>query len=315
MDYKDYYKILGVSKTATQDEIKKVFRKMAKLHHPDKNPGNKAAEAKFKEMSEAYEVLSDPEKRKKYDQLGENYQAYKNSGGGAGGEDFWEQYNRQQGGGGRQQQPHYGDYEDVFGGGGSFSDFFQNIFGGGGAGGRTQQRRTRAQQGQDYSAEYTLTLEEAYRGTTTLLNVDKQQLKVNIKAGVKDGQKLRLKGKGGPGAGGGPNGDIIITVHVRPHPVYERKGDDLYREQPVDLITAVLGGKVSIGLLDGTSLNMSIPAGTQNGKLLRLKGKGMPVYGKEAEHGNLILTVRPQIPETLTDEERALFEKLKGLKG
>jgi curved DNA-binding protein len=312
MEYKDYYKILGVSKTATQDEIKKVFRKMAKKYHPDKNPGDKSAEAKFKEMSEAYEVLSDPEKRKKYDQLGANYQAYKNSGGGAGGgQDFWEQYSRQQGGGGR-QQTYYGDYEDAFGGG-AFSDFFQNIFGGGS--GRTQQRRSRAQQGQDYSAEYTLTLEEAYRGTSTLLTLDTQQLKVNIKAGVKDGQKLRLKGKGGPGVGGGPNGDIIITVHVRPHPVYERKGDDLYREQPVDLYAAVLGGKVNIDLLGGSTLSMSIPAGTQNGKQLRLKGKGMPVYGKENEHGNLILTIRPHVPETLSEEERSLFEKLRGMRG
>lgn len=314
MDYKDYYKILGVNKTATQDEIKKVYRKLAKQYHPDKNSGDKKAEERFKELNEAYEVLSDPDKRQKYDQLGANYQAYKNSGGA--GQDFWEQYGGQRGGGGG-QYTYQGDYDDIFGGaggGGGFSDFFNTIFGSGGfGGGRSQQgRRARNVKGQDYSAEYEITLADAYRGTESILNVDGQRLKVPIKPGVKDGQKLRLKGKGSPGVNGGEAGDLYITLKIKPDNVFERKDDDLYRDLPIDMFTAVLGGKVNVPLLDG-SLSISIPKGTQNGKLLRLKGKGMPVYGKHGEHGNLILTVRPQVPENLSAEELALFEQLRKL--
>ncbi|MDX2003347.1 MAG: J domain-containing protein [Chitinophagales bacterium] len=302
MDYKDYYQILGVSKTATADEIKKVFRKLAKQYHPDKNPGDKKAEERFKEMSEAYEVLSDPEKRKKYDQLGANYQAYKNAGGA--GEEFWQQYT-QQGQQGR-GQTFYGGQGESF----DFSDFFQNIFGGGGGfGGRTQSRRK--QKGQDYEATLDLNLEQVYQGTSTILNVNGEQLRVNIKPGVKNGQRLRLKGKGGIGAGGGEAGDIIIAVNVKEHGMYQRQVDDLYRDLNIDLYTAVLGGKANVNLLDGSTISLNIPAGTQNGKQLRLKGKGMPVYGKPGEAGNLILTIRPQIPEQLTAEQRALFEKLR----
>ena len=316
MDYKDYYKILGVSKTATQDEIKKVYRKLAKQHHPDKNAGDPKAEAKFKELNEAYEVLGDADKRKKYDQLGVNYQAYKNSGGS--GQDFWQQYQGQGQGGGQYTYGREGA-GDPFGGAGgdSFSDFFNNLFGGGSTfGGRTSQggRRTRAAQGQDYQAEYEISLENAYKGLSTVLTVGEHKLKINLKPGIADGQKLRLKGKGAPGMNGGEAGDLYLTIRVKPHSSFEVKGNDLYHDLPVDIYTATLGGKANVNLLEG-SLNITIPKGTQNGKLLRLKGKGMPVYGKPEEYGNLILTIRPQVPEILTEEEAKLWEQLKALQG
>ncbi len=318
MDYKDYYKVLGVSRDATADDIKKEYRKLAKKFHPDKNPGNVQAEKKFKEVNEAYEALSDPEKRKKYDQFGENYKQYQ-GGAGAGGsaDDFFRQY-RQGGGGGAQYQ---GDYGDMFGGaggggGGGFSDFFQNLFGGAAGGGGSRQygggARSRAHQGQDYNAKYELTLEDAYTGVDTVVNVGNEKLKLKLRPGIRDAQKLRIKGKGGPGAGGGPDGDLYLEVSVKPHPIFERKEDDLYRDMPISVPTAALGGKVTVPLLEG-SISMNIAAGTNNGKVLRLKGKGMPIYGKEGA-GDLYLTVRLQLPENLTQAELELFEQLRKLR-
>lgn len=312
MDYKDYYTTLGVSRTATADEIKKEFRKMAKKFHPDKNPGNAQAEKKFKEVNEAYEVLSDPEKRKKYDQFGENYKQYQ-QGGGANADDFFRQY--QQGGGGGQY--YQGNYEDIFGGagaGGGFSDFFQNLFGGGAAGRQYGGGgRSRARQGQDYTAQYEVSLEDAYNGVDTVVNVGQEKLKVKLRPGVRDGQRLRLKGKGGLGAGGGDNGDLYLEVTVRKHPVFERKEDDLYRDTAISVYTAALGGKITVPHLDG-SIGMTIPAGTNNGKVLRLKGKGMPVYGKENTFGDLYLTVRLQLQDSLSPEEIKLFEQMRKLR-
>jgi curved DNA-binding protein len=318
MDYKDYYKVLGVSRDATADDIKKEYRKMAKKFHPDKNPGNAQAEKKFKEVNEAYEALSDPEKRKKYDQFGENYKQYQGgAGGGGSADDFFRQY-QQGGGGGAQYQ---GDYGDMFGGaggsgGGGFSDFFQNLFGGAAGGGGSRQygggARSRARQGQDYNAKYELTLEDAYTGVDTVVNVGNEKLKLKLKPGVRDAQKLRIKGKGEPGAGGGPDGDLYLEVSVKPHPVFERKEDDLYRDMPITVSTAALGGKVTVPLLEG-SISMNIAAGTNNGKVLRLKGKGMPIYGKEGA-GDLYLTVRLQLPENLTQAELDLFEQLRKLR-
>ncbi len=315
MDYKDYYKVLGVERNATADEIKKQFRKQAKKFHPDKNPGNAQAEKKFKEVNEAYEALGDPEKRKKYDQFGENYKQYQQGGGGGGADDFFRQY-QQRGGGGAQYQ---GDFGDMFGGaggaagGGGFSDFFENLFGGGGGGRRHYGGGgARARAGQDYNAKYEVSLEDAYTGVDTVVNVGNEKLKLKLRPGVRDAQKLRIKGKGGPGIGGGPNGDLYLEVTVKPHKVFERKEDDLYRDLPISVSTAALGGKVTVPLLEG-SISMTVAAGTNNGKVLRLKGKGMPVYGKESA-GDLYLTVRLQLPEDLSKEELALFEQLRKLR-
>ena len=312
MDYKDYYKVLGVSKAASQEEIKKAYRKLAVKYHPDKNKGDKAAEEKFKEISEAYNVLSDAEKRKQYDELGSNWNRYQQTGG-AGGFN-WSDYARQNGG--RTYQTY--DFSDVFegagrsSGGGGFSDFFQNFFSGrgeGAAGGR----RTAAFKGQDLQAEMQIDLDQAYRGTTHLLTVNGQQLRIKLKPGIEDGQTLKLTGKGAPGVGGGAAGDLYLTVHVAKHPQFERKGDDLYMDLPVDLYTALLGGKVTVDTLSG-SVNMQLPEQTQNGKVLRLRDKGMPRYNQPDQFGDLYVRVQVELPSQLSPEEKQLFEKLRSLK-
>jgi curved DNA-binding protein len=301
VDFKDYYKILGVDKNASADEIKKVYRKLARKHHPDVNPNNKEAEEKFKEISEAYEVLSDPEKRKKYDQLGADWKRYEQAGHGGGGGFDWSKYS--QGGG---QYQYKTDFEDF---GGGFSDFFESIFGGFGQ--RTRQGGGRhAFKGQNYQADLDIALEEAYRGTARILNINGQQLRINIKPGVADGQKLRLAGKGGQGANGGQAGDILIHLHVRPDSRYRLKGNDLYKDQPVDLYTALLGGEITVDTLDGSAIKMKIPAETQNGATLRLKGKGFPIYGKIDEHGDLYLKIQIQLPKNLTEKEKELVREL-----
>ncbi len=315
MEYKDYYKILGVPRTATADEIKKEYRKLAKKYHPDKNAGNAEAEKKFKEINEAYEALGDADKRKKYDQFGENYKHYQ-QGGGSNADDFFRQYQQQRGGSGAGQYSQ-GNYEDIFGGGaaagGGFSDFFQNLFGGSRQQQYGGQQRTRARAGQDYTAQYEISLEDAFKGVDVVINVGEEKLKMPLRPGVRDGQKLRAKGKGGPGAGGGPNGDLYLEVSVRKHPVFERKEDDLYRDMNIAIYTAALGGKITVPHLDG-SVSMTIAAGTNNGKVLRLKGKGMPVFGKADSFGDLYLTVRLQLHEDLTKEEIKIFEQMRKLR-
>lgn len=315
MEYKDYYKILGVSKSATETEIKKQYRKMAKKYHPDKNPDNPAAEKTFKDVNEAYEVLGDKEKRSKYDQFGQNYKQYQQTGGGSN-DDFWRQYGGAGGGGGRQTY-YEGDFGDAFGGagGGSFSDFFQNLFGGGG-GGFSQQRggqRARVMKGQDYTASYEIDLKDAFTGLDSVVNVNGNKLRIKLKPGIKDGQKLRLKGKGAPGQNGGPAGDLYLEVKIKPNAQCERKGDDLYREISIEPYTAALGGKIEVPLLQG-AISMNLPAGSNNGKVLRLKGKGMPVYGQEDKKGDLYLTIRIAIADKLSNEEKALYEQLRNLK-
>jgi curved DNA-binding protein len=298
MNYKDYYKILGVSKTAAADDIKKAFRKLAVKYHPDKNPGDKAAEEKFKEINEANEVLSDPEKRKKYDELGENWQQYQQRGNRQ--EDFdWSQY--QNTGGGRQYS-----YSDGFGDEGNFSDFFESVFGGQ-FGGR---RGGGARKGSDYQAEAEISLEEAYSGTTRVMEVNGEKLQMKFKPGVKDGQALRIKGKGGPGQNKGERGDIYVTVHIPPHPHFERKENDLHCEAPIELYTAILGGKATIRTLKGM-IKIDIPKETENGKVLRLKKMGMPVFGQENTFGDLYAKVKIILPKNLSNEEIELFEQLK----
>lgn len=315
MDYKDYYKVLGVSKTASQEEIKKSYRKLAVKYHPDKNKGDKASEDKFKEISEAYNVLSDPEKRRQYDELGSNWNRYQQRGGPGGFN--WSEYARQQGGGAYQQTY---DFNDVFegagnGGGrkGGFSDFFQSFFGGGGFDPAGGGRQTAAFKGQDLQAEMAISLEDAYRGITHIMNVHGQQMRIKLKPGIEDKQTLKLAGKGAPGIHGGTPGDLYLTVYVGKHPQFERKGDDLYLDLSVELYTSILGGKVTVPTLSGP-VNMQLPEGTQNGKVLRLREKGMPRYNKSGQFGDLYVRVQVELPVQLSAEEKQLFEKLKSLK-
>lgn len=301
MEFKDYYKVLGVSKSASADEIKKAYRKLAVKYHPDKNPGNKAAEEKFKEISEANEVLGDPEKRKKFDELGSNWQQHQQSGNGGGFD--WSKYAGRQGG-----RQYTGNEE--FEGAGDFSDFFESIFGGGHGGRRPGQR---AHKGQDYKAEFQVSLEEAYTGSSREIEVNGQTLRLKIKPGVSDNQVLRLKDKGAPGMNGGPNGDLFLTVKVAEHPHFKRKENDLYCDFPVDVYVAVLGGKATVRSLKGT-MKIDIPKETDNGKVLRLKGLGMPLYGKTNEYGDLYAKVNITTPKNLSEKEIELFKQLMQLK-
>jgi curved DNA-binding protein len=303
MTYKDYYKILGVGKTATQDEIKKAYRKLANKYHPDKTKGDKAAEEKFKDINEANGILSDPAKRKKYDQFGADWKHYEEAGQQPGGFD-WSKYT-----GGRGGQEHTMSQEEfsaMFGEEG-LGNIFETIFGqhSEGRGGR----RSRASKGEDFEAETTLTLEEAYHGSERLLKIHDQTIKITMKPGIADGQVLRVVGKGGRGSNGGSNGDLYITIKIAPHAEFQRRGNDLYSDRPVDLYTAVLGGKARIKTIKNT-VNVDIPKETPNGKVLRLLGLGMPVYGTKNEFGNMYVTVVIQLPDHLSEQEIELFRKL-----
>jgi len=316
MDYKDYYKILGVEKTATADQIKKAYRKLARQYHPDVNPNDATAEQKFKEANEANEVLSDPEKRKKYDQFGADYQRYEQAGaGGAGrgpGGFDWSQYAQ---GGGQGGNP-FGS----FGGGGTsfeegedFSDFFSSMFGGmgGGAGGG---RGTRPGAGQDYQAELELTLEEAYHGGPRTITVNGKNLRITIHPGVADGQTIRLRDQGGPGRNGGPSGSLLITFRILPDARYVRTGDDLTQDVPVSLYRALLGGSQTVETLSGT-VKINIKPESTNGTRLRLRGKGFPVYREDGKFGDLYLRLSVQLPQNLTDQEKELIKQLAQLRG
>ncbi|MDQ3020042.1 MAG: J domain-containing protein [Bacteroidota bacterium] len=320
MDYKDYYKVLGVNKNATQDEIKKAYRKLALKYHPDKNKGKKEAEDKFKEANEANEVLSDPEKRKKYDELGENWKYYQQSGG-AQSQDFdWSQYANQGGRGrsGGQTYTYEGDMGDSFGGGG-FSDFFETLFGGGGGFRSSQGTKGRAGtrktilKGEDLAAEMSITLEDAYKGSEKLFDLEGQSIKLKVKPGIADGQTLKLSGKGGSGYNGGPAGDLLLKIHVLNDPIFERKGDDLNTDLRVNLFTAVLGGKAPIKTFKGT-INVNISKESQNGKVLRLQGMGMPKYGKANQTGDLYAKLNIEIPINLSEKEIKLFNELQEIR-
>jgi curved DNA-binding protein len=307
MTYKDYYKVLGVPTTATQEEIKKAYRTLAQKYHPDKTKGAKGAEDKFKEVNEANEVLSDPEKRKKYDQFGQEWKHYGEAGAPKGGFD-WSKYAAGQGGQGRQMSPE--EFNAMFGEEGA-GNIFDLLFGQ--RGGSRRGRRSAAIPGEDLNAETTLSLEEAYEGATRIINIHGQTIRVTTKPGIADGQDLRIPGKGAPGVNGGPPGDLYLTVRIAPHPEFERKVDDLYCDLPVDLYTAVLGGKTQVKTLKG-EIKVNIKRGTQNGSELRLKDLGMPVYGKRDEYGNLIVKVVIQIPQNLSEAEVDLFKKLAAMR-
>jgi len=328
MEYKNYYDILGVSKDATQDKIKKAYRKKAAKYHPDRNPDDDTAEDKFKEVGEAYEVLSDPEKRELYNKVGKDWKKYQRAGGNSQGFD-WSDYARQQGqqqGYGRQQYQQNFDLNDIFGGrsgqsSGGFSSFFETIFGGGGGQPfrqaqqqqQTRQRgsshRRQQQSKQNIKAKVTISLKEAHDGTSRTLRVGDEKMKVRIPAGISNGQKLKLKGKGASRTQGGRRGNLILTVHINMPKDYERKGNNLYLDHPVDLYTAVLGGESIVNTLGG-KVKINIPAGTSSGKLFRLSGMGMPEFKNSSQKGDLFARLQIQVPNQLSNKERELFERL-----
>ncbi len=305
MEYKDYYKILGVDRNASEKEIKRAYRKLAMKYHPDKNPGDKQAEERFKEINEAYEVLSDPEKRAKYDQLGASYRAWQQRGA-PGGFD-WSQWVSGAPGGVRVE---FGDLDDLFGGG--FSEFFNSIFGG--MTGRPQRRepyvRTRGR-GRDIEQPISISLAEAFHGTSRVLQVDGRRIEVKIPAGAKTGTRVRIPGHGEAGAA--QAGDLFLRVKVEEDPRFRRQGDDLYTEATVDLYTAVLGGEVRVDTLSGPVV-LTIPPGSQPGRKFRLRGRGMPKLRNPSQHGDLYVTLKVEIPRKLSAEERALFQKLASLR-
>jgi curved DNA-binding protein len=302
MAYIDYYKILGVDKSATQDDIKKAYRKQARKLHPDLNPDDKEAEKKFKELNKANEVLSNPENRAKYDKYGENWKH---------GEEYEKAQQQQQ----RQYQGqnHSGGYSGAdFGEGEDFSDFFQSMFGGSGGGfGRSSKGSASGKfKGQDVHAELNLNLRDAATTHSQTFDINGKKVRITIPAGVYDGQQIKLKGHGSPGFNGGPNGDLYITFNIPADPDFERVGDDLKTKVAVDLYTAVLGGDVKVDTLNG-SVNLKVKPETQNGMTVRLKGKGFPVYKKEGHFGDLFVTYEVKMPVNLTEKQKELFEQLK----
>ena len=309
MAYIDYYKILGVDKTATQDEIKKAYRKLARKYHPDLNPNDPSAKEKFQAINEANEVLSDPEKRKKYDAYGENWKhadefeaqrkAYQ-GGGGTGGAEYWYSTDGQHFTGG------FGDMHGFGGNASGFSDFFEELFGHRGA---TGGRGRGAFRVQDIEAELRLTLREAAVTHKQTFTVGGETLRITVPAGVANGQVIKLKGHGGKGVNGGPDGDLYITFVVDDDPVFKRKGSDLYTNVTIDLYTAVLGGEVTVNTLDG-QVKLKVRPGTQNDAMVRLKGKGFPVYKQEGVSGDLIVTYHITIPTSLTEHQKDLFREI-----
>ncbi len=291
MEYKDYYKILGVERSASQDEIKKAYRKLAVKYHPDKNPDDKVAEEKFKEISEAYQVLGNADSRKKYDELGANWKQYENAG-----------FNGFGGGGQGFSASGFSDFFDMFfGGQGGGAGFDIRDFMGGG------RRSSRPAKGSDLNATINMTLLEAYQGSQRMLDLNGNTIKITIKPGVRDGQVLRIKGKGNPGRNGGDNGDLLIKVVITNDPVYQRDGDDLIRNVNIDIYTAILGGKITVNTLKG-DVNVPIKPQTQNNSTLRLKGLGMPHYGKEGA-GALLLKVQLLLPEHFSQKELELIKE------
>jgi curved DNA-binding protein len=326
MEFKDYYQTLGVAKGATEKEIKQAFRKLARKFHPDVNPGDKSAEAKFKEINEAYEVLGDPDKRRKYDELGANWRLYEQAqqqgqgfpGGspfGFGGQEGAWTINMGGPGGGYRTMTEE-EMQELFGNEDPFSDFFRTFFGGGAARegeGRARGRASRAQKGRDIEHGVELTLEEAYHGATRRVSIKEgghaRSIDVRIPAGVKDGSRVRAAGEGAAGANGGAAGDLYLRVHVRPHAVFERKANDLHTKVGVPVTVAVLGGEAQVPTVTG-SVRLKIPEGTQNGQVFRLKGHGMPEIGKTENRGDLYAAIEVQLPRALTKEQRQHYEAL-----
>ena len=303
MAYIDYYKILGVNKDASQDDIKKAYKKLARQYHPDLNPNDPDAHRKFQEINEANEVLSDPEKRKKYDQYGENWKHADEF------EAQRKQYGQQGGGFGGGFSNGGGTYWSSSGDDGEFSDFFESMFvsrrGGGG-------RSNHGFRGQDYTAELHLSLMDAAKTHKQVITVNGKNLRITVPAGVANGQTIKLKGQGGPGMNGGPAGDLYITFIIPDDSRFKRVGDDLYLTVPLNLYTAVLGGEQIIGTLD-SKVKLKVKPGTQNNTKVRLKGKGFPVYKKEGQFGDLIVTYSIEVPTNLTEKQKELFREIQSL--
>lgn len=306
-NYKDYYKILGVERNASEKDIKSAYRRLARKYHPDVNPGDKTAEEKFKEVQEAYEVLSDKEKRAKYDQFGQ----------------YWEQMGAQPGAGGQYTGPIWDTFTFDYGGGAGqggvefgaaegFSDFFEMLFGQPRRTGQTtaERRRRVPTKGRDIEAEMEVSLEDAFHGTKKTFTIEGRRLEVTIPKGVRDGQKIRLANQGEEGPAG--RGDLLIKIKLRPHPTYERRDDDLYVDVPVDYVVAATGGEVQVPTLSGR-VTMKVPRGTSSGRVFRLPGQGMPKL-RDGGRGNLYARVRVTIPEQMSDRERELLEQIKKLR-
>ncbi len=317
MEFKDYYATLGVSKAATEKEIKQAFRKLARKLHPDVNPGDKQAETRFKEINEAYEVLGDPAKRKKYDELGANWRLYEQAEAQGGPNPFAGQWsvNMGGGGGGRGFRTMTQDeMADLFGDANPFSDFFTTFFGGEPDAGRGARGRARQRTGRDVEHEIELTLDEAYQGTMRRLSLKHdghaRTVDVRIPAGVGDGSRVRVAGEGEHGVGGASSGDLYLRVRLAPHPEFERKGRDLYVKVPVAVPTAVLGGEAEVRTLAGKPVRLRIPPLTQNGQVFRLKGYGMPRVGHPDDKGDLYARVEARLPTELSAEEREHYEAL-----
>lgn len=303
MAYIDYYKILGVNKDASQDDIKKAYKKLARQYHPDLNPNDPDAHRKFQEINEANEVLSDPEKRKKYDQYGENWKHADEF------EAQRKQYGQQGGGFGGGFSNGGGTYWSSSGDDGEFSDFFESMFGSRrGGGGRSNHGFC----GQDYTAELHLSLMDAAKTHKQVITVNGKNLRITVPAGVANGQTIKLKGQGGPGMNGGPAGDLYITFIIPDDSRFKRVGDDLYLTVPLNLYTAVLGGEQIIGTLD-SKVKLKVKPGTQNNTKVRLKGKGFPVYKKEGQFGDLIVTYSIEVPTNLTEKQKELFREIQSL--
>lgn len=300
MAFIDYYSVLGIDKNATEADIKKAYRKQARKYHPDVNPDDKEAELKFKEVNEANEVLSDPEKRKKYDKYGKDWK-------------HADQF--EQAGAGRQQRSQ-GNPGAGFGGqnfgGADYSDFFESMFGGSGGGFR-QGGRSAKFKGQDFNASLELDIHDAYKTHKKVLTVNGENIRLTIAAGIEDGQTIKIKGKGAPGINGGPNGDLYIKFVIKNTTNFQREGNNLYSSVNLDLYTAILGGEIVADTFDG-KVKLKVAPETQNGTKVRLKGKGFPVYKKEGEFGDLILTYSIKNPTNLTSEEKKLFEELQKLR-
>ena len=317
MDFKDYYVSLGVSPDADDKTIKKAYQKLAKKYHPDVNPGDKAAEVKFKDSMEAYQAISDPEKRRKYDELRQDYQQWKSRGGR--GDYNWDRWQSNPGGGGGGSQAHtmsQEDFAEMFGGSGrsggfggsggdGYSDFFSTLFGGGGGQGRgfsggSNVRRARA--GQDHEVDVQVTLEESYHGTTRLIRTGEKQIEAKIPKGVRTGSKVRLTGQGGLGSAGGPNGNLYLNITVSPHARFVRDGEDLRTVLPIDFYKAILGGEASIHTFGGEVI-LKIPTLSQSGKKFRLKGKGMPNLENPLQQGDLFVELSIILPENMSQDE------------
>ena len=296
MTFVDDYKILGIEKNATDKEIKKAYRKLARKYHPDLNPDDKEAEKKFKEINEANEVLSNSENRKKYDKYGKDWQ-------------HGEAYEK------AKQQQSQGQYQGFSGNTGGysetdFSDFFESMFGGA----RTSSRRSKRQfKGQDFNAELQLNLKDVFKTHKQVLTVNGSQIRLTIPAGIENGQTIKIKGKGGKGINGGPNGDLYIKFSIQNHTQFKRDKNNLYASVDLDLYTAILGGTITVDTFDG-KVKLKIAPETKNGTKVKLKGKGFPVYKKENQFGDLIITYTIKLPTNLNAKEKALFEELQKLR-